>query len=44
MPELLTTVLAKGLVVLLEALLARLFLHLMRSVAYRNLAREAIAA
>ena len=37
MPELVSTVLAKALVMLLEALLTRLFLHLIRTGAYRQL-------
>ena len=36
MPDLVTSVLTKALVTLLEALLARLILHLVRSMAYRG--------
>ncbi len=39
MPDLVTTALTKTLVMLLEALLARLILHLLRSMAYRNVVR-----
>lgn len=37
MPDLVTTILAKALVMLIEALLARLFLQFMRSGLYRDL-------
>ncbi len=37
MPDLVSTILAKALVMLLEALLARLFLQLLRSGLYRDL-------
>ena len=36
MPDLISTILAKVLVMLVEALLARLFLHLIRSRTYRG--------
>jgi hypothetical protein len=35
-PDLISTILAKVLVILVEALLARLFLHLIRSRTYRG--------
>jgi hypothetical protein len=42
-PELLTTVLAKALVMLVEALLTRLFIQLMRSGFYRDLRAAGVA-
>jgi hypothetical protein len=42
-PELLSTVLAKALVMLIEALLARLFMQLIRSGFYRDLRMAGVA-
>ena len=39
MPNLVSSVLTKALVMLIEALLARLLLHLVRSMAYRDVVR-----
>lgn len=43
MPDLVTTILAKALVMLLEALLARLLLQFMRSGLYRDLRAAGVA-
>jgi hypothetical protein len=43
-PDLVSTILAKALVMLLEALLARLFLQFMRSGLYRDLRAAGAAA
>jgi hypothetical protein len=44
MPDLVSTILAKALVMLLEALLARLFLQLTRSGLYRDMTSAGAAA
>ncbi|MGH3412129.1 MAG: hypothetical protein ACRDPH_03510 [Marmoricola sp.] len=44
MPDIVTTVLAKALVMFLEALLARLLLQFMRSGLYRDLLTAGVAA
>lgn len=44
MPDLISTILAKTLVMLLQALLARLFLQFMRSGLYRDLRAAGVAA
>jgi hypothetical protein len=43
MPDLVSTILAKALVMLLEALLARLFLQLTRSGLYQNIMSAGVA-
>jgi hypothetical protein len=44
MPDFVTTILAKALVMLLQALLTRLFLHLVRSEAYKRMVPAGAAA
>jgi hypothetical protein len=43
MPDLVSTILAKALVMLVQALLTRLFLQFMRSGPYRDLVAAAVA-